>query len=94
LKRIEKKITDIWGRGSVIWSWAPADRKPYKPLTVQQRFSRAITKAQNQFFKNVQEIRTQNYLFEETFIKEESEKLQMRQQVLKQRYGLDDSGTK
>jgi len=86
LKRIEKKIVDTWGHGSVIWSWSPADVKPYKPLTTEQRLARALTKAQNKYRKNVQGIIEQNFLFQEAFIKEEEEKLKHRNKVLKTRY--------
>lgn len=87
LKRTEAKLRKIWGFGNgLAYYWVPGIIKPYKPLTQDQKYKRAVTKEYNKHKKQVDKILQQNLLFMDDYIVEETNRLYKRIEVLKQRY--------
>ncbi len=85
LRRIEQKIYAKFG-WRCTYFWSPGIVKPYKPLTAEQKYKRAITKASNIHKKNSLQIIQDNTLFTNDFLYEEINRHHERVDVLKARY--------
>ncbi|MES2006291.1 MAG: hypothetical protein V4450_17365 [Bacteroidota bacterium] len=85
LRRIEQKIQSKFG-WRCTYFWSPGIAKPYKPLTEDQKYKRAITKATNIHKKKSLQIIQDNTLFTNDFLYEEINRHHERVEVLKKRY--------
>jgi hypothetical protein len=66
--------------------WSPGIIKPYNPLTIEQKYKRAVTKASNIHKKKSLQILKDNSLFTTDFLYEEIKRYHDRVDVLKKRY--------
>ena len=86
LEKVIALLAARYGFGGFCCYWSPAEEKPYKPRTAEQRLATALKKAGNKNARRIAEIRNANYLFGDLFMIEEEEKLSKRIDVLKNRY--------
>ena len=85
IQKIQQKLNDKFGSNYTAF-WSPALIKPYRPLTIEQKYQRAVTKASNIHKKNVINMLQENTLFADDFLYEEIIRHQSRIEILKQRY--------
>lgn len=85
LGKIHAKLQDSYGMRYTCY-WSPGIVKPYKPLSEEQRYQRAITKASNIHKKKSLQIIQDNSLFTDQFLYEEILRHHQRVEVLKKRY--------
>lgn len=90
LDRITRRVTAKYGFSNFIQCWSPVNVNPYKPRTPDERYKTAVTKTTNKYAQRITQIKNDNTLFVEAFIKEEKVRLFSRLQVLKKRYGQPD----
>lgn len=86
LERVQELFNRKFGFRNYCYCWSPANQKPYKPRTQQQRFATTMKKTQNKHNRKIEQLKKQNPLFLNTFIEEENQKLYARQELLKSRY--------
>lgn len=85
LKKIQEKLSTKFGMAYSSF-WSPGIVKPYKPLTEEQRYQRAVTKASNFHKRKSLQIIQENTLFTNDFLYEEINRHFERLDVLKKRY--------
>ena len=85
LGKVHAKLQDSYGMRYTCY-WSPGIVKPYKPLSEEQRYQRAITKASNIHKKKSLQIIQDNSLFTDQFLSEEILRHHQRVEVLKKRY--------
>lgn len=85
LKKIQNILQRKFGMAYSSF-WSPGIVKPYKPLTEEQRYKRAVTKASNIHKKKSLQIIQDNTLFTNDFLYEEINRYFDRLAALKKRY--------
>jgi hypothetical protein len=85
LCRIEQKLKTKFG-WRCTYFWSPGIVKPYRPLTEEQKYKKAITKASNIHKKRTLQIILDNTLFVNDFLYEEIKRYYDRVDLLKKRY--------
>jgi hypothetical protein len=80
-----EKLQNKYGLTNYIYCWSPLHTEP-KQQTHEQRFHTAVKKSENKTKKKIAAIKKENFLFGETYIEEEMERLDKRKEVLKKRY--------
>lgn len=86
LQRVCDKVAHRYGFGFFSVWWSPSVEKPFCPLSNDQKYKRAITKAYNIHRKHISAILDRNSLFVNDFLKEETERHCKRIDELKKRY--------
>lgn len=85
LRRIEQKLQSKFG-WRCTYFWSPGIVKPYKRLSEEQKYKRAVTKASNIHKKYSLQILQANTLFTNDFLYEEINRHHDRVNLLKKRY--------
>ncbi|MGQ0738386.1 MAG: hypothetical protein ACT4OJ_04935 [Bacteroidota bacterium] len=86
MKRVVKRLGQIFGFGNFNYCWSAFQKKPIKRLTAEQKYKRMATLTYNKHKKSVASIINANSLVVDDFLAEEQKKLHKRIEQLKARY--------